>query len=168
MISLRTILRGVLTRFLPAFILATAIMYGLASLADRISVGLLGLVTLYALMTLGYTAALVALRYRLRADADVAGRRSVVAGLLAPAAYLGGLVLIAPHGALAYNAACVAIGAVLAIGMFFPWLKGPAVPALTDQEAQHLLEESRVDFADLDRSRASAWSDSTGVTPRPE
>ncbi|MBK9548738.1 MAG: hypothetical protein IPO52_06450 [Gemmatimonadetes bacterium] len=96
MISLRTILRGVLTRFLPAFILATAIMYGLASLADRINVGLLGLATLYALMTLGYTAALVALRYRLRADADVAGRRSVVAGLLAPAAYLGGLVLIAP------------------------------------------------------------------------
>jgi len=159
MISLRTILRGTLTRFVPALILGTAILYGLARLADRLSVGWLNLALVYAFVTIGYTAALVALRYRLRADADVAGRRSVVAGLLVPAAYLGGMVLLAPQGQLAENAAAIAIGAVLAVGMFFPWLKAAPVPALTDQEAQHLLEESQSDFADLGESRQSAYAE---------
>ena len=155
MISLRTILWGTLTRFIPALILGTAILYGLARLADRASVGWLNIAIAYALLTVGYTAALAALRYRLRADADIAGRRSVVAGLLVPAAYLGGLVLLAPQGQLALNATAIAIGAVLAVGMFFPWLKPAPVPALTDQEAQHLLEESRSDFGGLGESRQS-------------
>jgi hypothetical protein len=154
-ISLRTILRGTLTRFIPAVILGTAILYGLARLADSLSVGWLNISIAYALLTIGYTAALAALRYRLRADADVAGRRSVVAGLLVPAAYLGGLVLLAPKGLLALNATAIAIGAVLAVGMFFPWLKSAPVPALTDQEAKHLLEESRSDFGGLGSARAT-------------
>jgi len=156
MIPLRTILRGVLTRFLPALILGTGILYALAFLLDRVSVGWIGLATVYALMTIGYTGALAALRYRLRADADVAGRRSVVAGLLAPAAHVGGLVLLKSSSAPGVIVASAAIGAVLAIGMFFPWLKGAPVAALTDSEALHLLEESGANFADLDRSRAPA------------
>jgi hypothetical protein len=160
MISLRTVLRGTLTRFLPALIVGTAILYGLARLADRLSVGWLNVAVIYACVTIGYTAALVALRYRLRADADVAGRRSVVAGLLVPAAYLGGMVLLAPQGRLAENAAAIAIGVALALGMFFPWLKAAPVPALTDQEAQLLLEESRADFRDLGESRESEYADS--------
>ncbi|MDZ4258654.1 MAG: hypothetical protein U0974_07670 [Gemmatimonadales bacterium] len=159
MISLRTIVRGVLTRFLPAFLLGTAIMYGIASRADRLVVGLLGLATVFALVTLGYAAALIAMRFRLRADANVAGRRSVVAGLLAPAAYLGGLMLLAPRGTLTFFGACVVIGAALATGMFFPWLKGPGIQTLTDQEAQHLLEESRSDLAGLGESRQSAYAE---------
>ena len=40
MISLRTILLGTLTRFLPALILGTALLYGLARLADRVVVAM--------------------------------------------------------------------------------------------------------------------------------
>jgi hypothetical protein len=148
-----------LTRFIPALVLGTALLYGLVSLADRLSVGWLNLAVAYTFLTVGYTAALATLRYRLRADADVAGRRSVVAGLLVPAAYLGGLVLLAPENQLTQTAAAVLVGAVLAVGMFFPWLKDAPVPALTDQEAQHLLEEGRVDFAGLGESRQTAYAD---------
>jgi hypothetical protein len=78
------------------------------------------------------------------------------------AAYLGGLVLLAPRGALAFNAACAFIGAVLAVAMFFPWLKGKAVPALTDHEAQQLLEESRSDFAGFEPVTESAAAELRG------
>ena len=159
MISLRTILRGTLTRFIPGFILGTAIFYGLVSLTDRVSVGWLNLAVAYALVTVGYTAALAALRYRLRADADVAGRRSSVAGLLVPAAYVSGLVVLASQSLLSQNVLAVVIGAVLAVGMFFPWLKSAPVAALTDQEAQQLLEESRPEFGGLGESRRSAYAE---------
>ena len=49
--------------------------------------------------------------------------------------------------------------AVLAVGMFFPWLKASPVPALTDQEAQHLLEESQSDFGGLSESHESAYAE---------
>lgn len=159
MISLRTIFRGTLTRFIPAFILGTAIFYGIVSLSDHVSVGWLNLGVAYALVTVGYTAALAALRYRLRADADVAGRRSAVAGLLVPAAYLSGLVVLASQSQLSQNLLAVLIGAGLAIGMFFPWLKSAPVAALTDQEAQQLLEESRPEFGGLGESRRSAYAE---------
>jgi hypothetical protein len=143
MISLRTILLGTLTRFLPALILGTALLYGMARLADQVSVGWTGLGIAYAKAVVGYTGALIALRYRLRADASVAGRRSVVAGLLVPAAYLSGIVLLRPTST--------------PVGMFFPWLKGAQVAALTDQEAQSLLEESH-DLGGLDRSDEAVFT----------
>ena len=159
MISLRTIFRGTLTRFIPAFILGTAIFYGIVSLSDHVSVGWLNLGVAYALVTVGYTAALAALLYRLRADADVSGRRSAVAGLLVPAAYLSGLVVLASQSQLSQNLLAVLIGAGLAIGMFFPWLKSAPVAALTDQEAQQLLEESRPEFGGLGEVRESSYAE---------
>lgn len=159
MISLRTILRGTLTRFVPAFILGTAIFYVLVSLGDPVSVGWLNLGVAYALVTVGYTAALAALRDRLRADADVAGRRSAVAGLLVPAAYLSGLVVLASQSQLSQDLLAVLIGAGLAIGMFFPWLKSAPVAALTDQEALQLLEESRTEFGGLGEVRESSYAE---------
>ena len=146
MISLRIILLGTLTRFLPALIVGTALLYTAVSMLDRVTVGWTYLSVTYAWLTLGYTIALLALRYRLRADADVAGRRSVVAGLLAPAAYLCGVVLLTPDTPRGFDMAGLLIGAVLAIGMFFPWLKGAPLAALTDQEAQQLLDEGRPEF----------------------
>ena len=50
MISLRTILRGTLTRFIPALVLGTVVLYGLASLADRVSVGWLIIAIAFALL----------------------------------------------------------------------------------------------------------------------
>jgi hypothetical protein len=157
MISLRTILLGTLTRFLPALILGTALLYGMARLADQVSVGWTGLGIAYAMAVVGYTGALIALRYRLRADASVAGRRSVVAGLLVPAAYLSGIVLLRPTSTPGLYATGLVVGALLAVGMFFPWLKGAQVAALTDQEAQSLLEESH-DLGGLDRSDEAVFT----------
>jgi hypothetical protein len=158
MISLRTILLGTLTRFLPALILGTALLYGMARLADQVSVGWTGLGIAYAMAVVGYAGALIALRYRLRADASVAGRRSVVAGLLVPAAYLSGIVLLRPTSTPGLYATGLVVGALLAVGMFFPWLKGTPVAALTDQEAQSLLEESH-DLAGLDRSHEAVFTE---------
>jgi hypothetical protein len=157
MISLRTIVLGTLSRFLPALLVGTAVLFTVASMLDRVTVGWVGLAASYAWLTLGYTGALIALRYRLRADADVTGRRSVVAGLLAPAAYVSGMVLLGPQTTVGFTLASVMVGMVLALGMFFPWLKGAPVASLTDREAQQLLEEGPPHLSGVGQAgRASA------------
>ncbi|HRP08120.1 MAG TPA: hypothetical protein PLL69_06485 [Gemmatimonadales bacterium] len=159
MLSLSTILRGTLARFLPALIVGFSVIYALASLTDRTTIGWLPVVTAYVLVTLGYFLALMTLRFRLRADAGVAGRRSVVAGLLAPSAAFLGILGVAPNSELAAIVTFFAVGAALAVGMFFPWLKTSPALALTDQETQALLSETRPDLFDLDRAEVHESAD---------
>ena len=140
MITLREILRGSLTRFLPGIALGVGILYGLARLNDRVTVGWLNLTLFFGVLTLSYLGALMAIRMRLRADAGVAGRRSFVAGILSPAAFLCGLVLFQPRTGTGLYTMAVCLGLVLGFGMFFPWLKPAASPALTDAEARALID----------------------------
>lgn len=154
MISLRTIVRGMLVRFLPGLVVGTAVLYGLARLSGPVYVGWLRLAIANGKIAIGYAAVLVLLRYRLRTDADVAGRRSAVAGLLVPAAYLCGITTWAPLTSTGpfSTVAHVAIGAALAVGIYFPWLKRNAVPALTDQELRGVLGAGSEEWMDLGRS----------------
>ena len=128
--KVRDVLGSGLTRFLPgavgllSAVLAYDVARGAPFLGDRVLILLLesfGLVV-------GYTAAARFLRARLRADAQIHGRRSVIAGIVAAAAsYWGLMVLENPwHDMSLFFLSIVVAGVVAGIGgtlaVFFPWL----------------------------------------------
>ena len=147
MIRRSEILRGMLTRFLPAAIAGTSVVTLLLSAVGRfapfMSQLIVGVVGTALLATFGATLAMLAVRNRLRSDADVCGRKSVVAGALASSlalAILGissdtvSLILALPFiggrlNILAMPAGQVipliltpiVSGALLAVGTYFPW-----------------------------------------------
>lgn len=131
MTSGRDIVRGALTRFYPgavAGMAATAIAVGpfefAASQVPRFIGGsLLGA----AIATAGYGLALSLVRKRLRPDAAVVGRKSVVAGVAAAIATVALLPLI-PGGIAANIAVGVAGGFLATLGIYFPWLSGSPEP----------------------------------------
>ena len=148
MISRSDILRGIATRFLPAAVAGSAAIALLLStigrwapLPTQLLIGVVGASTLSAI---GAGVALLAVRPRLRDDADVAGRRSLVAGGLASALslavisatsgtlsvilalpFIGGrldLLAMPASDALPFIGIPVLSGALVAIGTYFPWV----------------------------------------------
>ena len=142
------ILRGMLTRFLPAAVVGSFAIAQLLSAFGRFAPSmshlLLGVTGTALLATVGATGALLSMRRRLSPDADVRGRKSVVSGALASSLalallglgsdvlnlavalpFIGGRVDIfaLPPGDLALLLALpIASGALLTVGTYFPWL----------------------------------------------
>lgn len=124
MISARTILRGALTRTIPAVWLGFAALIALSPVArSNISVGRLALTATAGLaVAMGSALMLFLLRRHLRVDAGAGGRRAFLVGLGA----FGVMITIRPFlsnigtaGEYALMAAC---GAALAAAVFFPWV----------------------------------------------
>lgn len=145
MVSLRDVVRGITTRFLPSCALGLVALTALLriSLGGPFTVGWSKILPQIVVLSAGYGAVLLLVRYRLRADADVAGRRSIVAGLVSPAALLCALVFIHPRSVVGFSVLSLVLGGAIAIAMFFAWLKPTPVMALTDTEARALLEDGR-------------------------
>lgn len=148
MISLRDVLRGATTRYLPSCLVGLVALLALLRLilGGPMNVGWTNILPQMVVLAAGYVTTLILMRYRLRADADVAGTRSIVAGLVTPAALLCSLIFIRPTSAISFSALSLVLGGTMALLMFFPWLKAHAVPALTDEEARSLLSEGAVDW----------------------
>lgn len=129
----REVVKGVFARFLPATSVPVAGLWIMSFLRGSgetvvwstppwvIWGGLLGLTTL------GFGGGLVALRKWLFPDANVAGRRSVLAGVLAPLVPLAGflamsLLEVRFEAAWLVPATFVLGGIAVALLTFFPWL----------------------------------------------
>lgn len=119
--------QAALSRFLPGAtvsLLATiGAMGGVPSLGEWIEAGIYVLVGATTL-TLGFGAGLELLRRRLYPDARISGRRSVIAGLLAPPAIFAtlGVFLGSGVGMIEMLGLFLAVPALLAVLMFFAWL----------------------------------------------
>lgn len=149
MISLRSILSGMATRFIPALLVGLAAFFVAVRLGDVAQVGWWYLAQHLGLVSLGYLVTLVAVRRWLRSDTDVAGRRGVVAGVMAPFAYFSAMILVpytTPDG---MNAMALGVGIALALGLYFPWLQFGAAAGLGGAEVNPALE-SGVRFSELD------------------
>ena len=123
-VPLASTLRAVLTRFLPGA--ATSVVAGVTLTMGRLpeitfeSVVVMGAAA--GIMSLGYLAGLELLRRHLYPDAAVEGRRSFVAGLLAPfGAFITG-VLGSPVLATTVVGFLFLPALVIAVVMFFAWL----------------------------------------------
>ena len=140
-VSLRSTLRGVFKRFLPA----TGLFYGGAAILGMFFepsawlIPAMGLVA--AGLTTGFGLGLEVLRRWLYPDARVDGRRSVVAGLLSPFALMAAAVLAFPDGMGPVKLTLVVVltGVLLALAMFFPWLTP------TPAEQREILPEQQGD-----------------------
>src|SRR3954471_12745562 len=124
MISIPSIVRGAITRFIPGVLVflgcclyATAKIKGITLGPDQMD----GLTVLTLSMTLGFAASLVSIRFILRSSAGILGRRGVLAGFISPCLLL---ILDMLHGspiphALNYSFAFVA-GALTTMALFVP------------------------------------------------
>ena len=135
MIDLNAIVRGAITRF---FVPGTVLL--LVGVVPLVLTGGTGITPFAPLIAIGYMASattgfagvLALLRHRLSADAPVAGRPVLTAGVVAPLAILLGL-MAKPHvdGRWLGWIACTLVGAALGLAMFSPWLSkarsGPVV-----------------------------------------
>ncbi len=123
-VSLRAVSKSALLRFLPGSLLSMA---GLgAAMKVSVSTEVLaaagGILGFAGLMTLGFGAGLFALRRWLYPDAEITGRRSVIAGLLSPLALFIAAVMSAGLNSVQIVAVLFLVGVLLALGMFFAWL----------------------------------------------
>ncbi len=131
-LTVKETLGGTLTRFLPSSLLSVGAAWALFGVGVDDLRDLLMLVLLFSgLLTLGFGVGLEGLRRWLYPEADVGGRRSVLAGLLSPLAWLVASFTVEPLEAIVglgvgdffyYAGLPGLVGVVLALGMFFPWL----------------------------------------------
>jgi hypothetical protein len=135
--------RATLTRFLPSSILSL----GIGFLLLEVPVGaetlefIVGTLLLSGATTIGYGLGLEGLRRWLYENANVAGRRSVVAGLLSPLAVFIGAVLFQGLGTIGGGLLFLLVGIVMALVMFFPWLT-------PDADADYSTSDGPVDSSD--------------------
>ena len=80
-ISWRDIGRGLYRRFLPAVVLTDVILNVPAWIISHAAPSLVAVVVSLSALSLGFATALGLFRTRLRSDADIDGRRSIVAGI---------------------------------------------------------------------------------------
>ena len=116
------VLKATLVRFLPGSVVT--LIAGLLVLGGNLtSMDLLGVVAgSAAFLSLGYGVGLEALRRWLYPDADVDGRRSFVAGLVAPlGAFIAG-VLAGPMSTVGVLGFLFLPAFIIALLMFFAWL----------------------------------------------
>jgi hypothetical protein len=129
-LSLREIVKGVVTRFLPASVVSLlGAVLGSATIGSGQLVPLMSmLIGWAAFVGLGFGVGLLALAKWLYPDAKVGGPRSILAGVLAPLLPLFFLWLNAVLdtglglGSWEWRALLVLAGMVGALAMYFPWL----------------------------------------------
>ena len=123
-LSIREVLRGALSRFFPASVLsmgAVGVAVGMPGPGQWLG-WLMGVLGFAGALTGGFGLGLVALKRWLYPDADVTGRRSVVAGLLSPLAVFISVAVGSGLSQAQVPVVLALIGGVMAVSMFFAWL----------------------------------------------
>ena len=123
-IPMKDIATGALGRFLPG---ALTTMVGAALILEfSVSGPVLGVVGgflgIAATLTAGFGLGLFGLRRWLYPDANVSGRRSFIAGLMAPFALFIGATGAQSWNVLLLPVLLILVGMILALGMYFAWL----------------------------------------------
>ena len=132
----KQILRGAFGRFLPGSLISGGGMLGVMSYIDGFQLFefLAGVFFFGGLLTLGFGIGMEGLRRWLYQDAEVDGRRSVVAGLLSPLALFISVALFQPIFTLFGPGVFFLVGIVMAVVMYFPWLSPTPEPAINQSE----------------------------------
>lgn len=126
-ISLREVVKGTLTRFLPGSVIGMGVLAAIIPPLGLTKLRLLELLLLHEVgpLVLGFGLGLLGLHRWLYPDAEVTGRKSFVAGILTPIAMLGGGVLAGLVGFVSQiqpSLLSFLVGFFMALAMFFPWL----------------------------------------------
>ena len=135
--AIREVLRATLLRFLPTTVVGSFALIFFMAGADLRSVSAgtyIELAVLLVAVAAGFGAGLTALRSRLRADAQLDGRRSVIAGMLGIVGLVAAMRGL-PMGSSSPHRLARSIGAMSAVLMFLPWVQSrdritPGVPPL--------------------------------------
>ncbi len=138
MIPVRAIVRGALARFLAASVtVLAALAIPLVLFADHgiRAVQLLLLAGESGAAAMGFGAVLFLLRRALHPQADVAGRRSVVAGACFPIGLMVASMKIQVLGLPAIAGLSAGVGGLFALGMYWPWLNRFMPPDSRDASA---------------------------------
>jgi hypothetical protein len=114
--------KGAFGRFLPAGVLLALVVTAVASEALGLS-ALAAIAFLEVPLLAGYIAAIELLRRRLRGDAGIDGRRSVIAGAVAPVLLFVVMVALRGTGPLAFLLWAFVCSFATAVLLFFPWLR---------------------------------------------
>lgn len=119
-----TIVRGALTRFLPGSIASSLGLFAFLNAGTPAAwIETAGVAfAAAAALTVGFGAALTMLKQRLYPDADVGGRRSLLAGLLAPLAIFMVMGVVGGVDLASLPWVFGAGGLAAALAIFFPWL----------------------------------------------
>jgi hypothetical protein len=126
-ISLRDVVKGTLTRFLPGSVIGMGVLTAIIPPGGISGLRLFELLVLHEVgpLMIGFGLGLLGLHGWLYPDSEVTGRKSFVAGILTPIAMLGAGVLIGLLGFMPrFQPGLVSfiVGIVMALAMFFPWL----------------------------------------------
>jgi hypothetical protein len=127
-----------LTRFFPASLVGTAVLlpfYFSATSWEREAAWLLGSFTAPA--AVGFYLALVGMRRWIYPDADVRGRRSAVAGFVAPIAAFCANAVLRTHPL----TLSIAVGVVVAVLLFFAWLAPTPAEMRTGRNARYNVDD---------------------------
>lgn len=125
--------RGLIGRFIPASVGIMSALALIPILTEPRRAGIvLSLMTMEtACVIVGYGATLSVMRRWLYPDADINGRRSVIAGLFSPLTLGIASLFLQGRGEMIAPASILA-GAGMAVVLFFPWLQPtPGKTALT-------------------------------------
>ena len=147
MVTFREIVKGAISRFLPGAVVGQAAMIAFLLIGEPSGLALRDLPILAgftALMTIGHAGALGVMRRMMRDDADVSGRRALIAGLAAGAFHFGIAAAVSTFTENQGFALAVFSGAAAATAMFFPWIRAqrpeaefaPSIPADVMDEMQ--------------------------------
>lgn len=129
-------LKGALGRFLPGALVGVGAVLSFTNGvpgSGEVAEALLMVLAGAAGMTAGFAAGLEGLRRWLYPDAKIAGRKSFIAGLMAPVAVFVVGILFSPAGLPMLLTLLFLVPLVLALLMFFAWLT-PTPEALRDEE----------------------------------
>jgi len=128
MVTVREVLRGAVTRFLPTAgfgALAILLAFDGRNVSAIRPAGWVLLVGLLLAETTGFAVLLWRARYRLEEKADVAGRRSVIAGALGIVGLFAGSILSQGAGLVWPVVLGAASGALAGALTFWPWMRRP-------------------------------------------
>jgi membrane associated rhomboid family serine protease len=126
MVTVREILRGAVTRFLPTAgggALAILLAFDGRHVAAIQPAGWALLAGMLLAETFGFATVLWRARYRLEVKADVSGRRSVVAGALGIVGLFVSAILSQGSGLAWAELLAAASGAVAGAATYWPWMR---------------------------------------------